>query len=112
MCAATVVYYIKQLFSKEPLIEICDAYFYDRSSAISVGKIAWEDMKNVCVRSGFLNIELKNPDRYFEKMNRIQRILIKWNSKLGYGAVCISTQRFQKQKAEFLEEFGKRKSID
>ena len=111
VCAAATVYCIKQLFSKEPLIEICDAYFYDRSSAISVGKIAWEDMKNVYVRSGFLNIELKNPDTYFEKMNRIQRMLIKGNAKLGYGVICISTQRFEKQRKEFLEEFSKRKPI-
>ena len=34
------VWFFKQMFSKKPLIEICDEYFYDHSSAISLGKIA------------------------------------------------------------------------
>ena len=108
LCTICAVYCCKQLFSKTPLIEICDEYFYDRSSAISLGKIAWEDMEKAYVLGGFLNIQLKNPDTYISKMNCYQRMMIHANAKLGYGDVCISTQRFQKSKVEFFEEFSKR----
>lgn len=33
------IYLFKQIFSKEPLVQICDEYFYDNSSAIALGKI-------------------------------------------------------------------------
>ena len=45
--AAGGVYLFKQMFSKKPLIEICDEYFYDNSSAISLGKIDWSEMESV-----------------------------------------------------------------
>ena len=111
-CVLGEVYFWSQLFSKEPLVEICDEYFYDNSSAISLGKIAWSDMERAYIKSGFLNIELKNPEVYFAKKNFIQMRMIKGNLKLGYGHICISTQRFKKQGEEFLSEFSKRKFIE
>lgn len=94
------------------MIEICDDYFYDKSSAISLGKIAWYDMEKVYVKGGFLNIILKNPDKYFGKKNWFQRLMIKGNLKLGYGDACIGAERFKKDAKRFEEEFTKRKTID
>ena len=118
LCAASMVvtlactvYFVKQFFSKEPLIEICDDYLFDNSSAISLGKIKWEDMERAYIKSNFLNIKLKNPGVYFHDKNWFQMLFIKINLKLGYGDVCISAQGFQKQGKEFLEEFNKRKTI-
>ena len=105
------IYLIKQIYSKEPLIEICDEYFYDNSSAISLGKIAWSDMEQAYIKGGFLNIKLKNPEQYFKKKNWFQMLMIKGNHKLGYEDVCISWQRFQKDKEKFLDEFSKRMTI-
>ena len=110
--AAGGVYLFKQIFSKEPLIEICDEYLYDNSSAISLGKIAWTEMDRVYIKGGFLNIELKNPDLYFKNKNWLQMLMIKSNHRLGYGDVCISPERFKKEHANFLEEFCKRRKID
>ena len=106
------IYLFKQIFSKEPLIEICDEYFYDNSSAISLGKIAWSEMDRVYIKSGFLNIKLKNPEPYFKSKNRLQMLMIKGNYKLGYGDVCISPERFKKYSTQFLDEFSKRCAID
>ena len=106
------VYLFKQIFSKEPLIEICDEYFYDNSSAISLGKIDWSEMESVYIKGGFLNIKLKNPDPYFENKNWLQMLMIKGNYRLGYGDVCISPERFKKDSANFLNEFTKRRKID
>ena len=110
--AAGAVYLFKQIFSKEPLIEICDEYFYDNSSAISLGKIDWSEMESVYIKGGFLNIKLKNPDPYFENKNWLQMLMIKGNHRLGYGDVCISPERFKKDKENFLNEFTKRREID
>ena len=110
--AAGGVYLFKQIFSKKPLIEICDEYFYDNSSAISLGRIDWSEMKRVYMKGGFLNIELKNPDPYFKNKNLLQMLIIKSNYRLGYGDVCISPERFKADKENFLNEFTKRRAID
>lgn len=110
--AAGGVYLFKQIFSKKPLIEICDEYFLDNSSAISVGKIAWSDMERVFVQGGFLTIKLKNPEQYLQNMNWLQMLMIKSNYRLGYGDVCISPERFKKDRDNFLKEFTKRRAID
>ncbi len=110
--AAGGVYLFKQMFSKEPLIEICDEYFYDNSSAISLGKIDWSEMERVYIKGGVLNIKLKNPEPYLKKKNWLQIRMIKGNYRLGYGDVCISPERFKKDGANFLEEFSKRRAID
>ena len=110
--AAGGVYLFKQIFSKESLIEICDEYFYDNSSAISLGKIDWSEMERVYIKGGFLNIKLKNPEPYFKNKNWLQMLMIKGNYRLGYGDVCISPERFKKDGAKFLEEFSKRRAID
>ena len=110
--AAGGVYLFKQIFSKEPLIEICDEYFYDNSSAISLGKIDWLEMERVYIKGGFLNIKLKNPEQYFENKNWLQMLMIKGNHRLGYGDVCISPVRFKKDEENFLNEFTKRRTID
>ena len=106
------VYLFKQIFSKEPLIEICDEYFYDNSSAISLGKIDWEDMERVYILGGFLNIKLKKPEQYFQNKNWLQMLMINGNHRLGYGDVCISSERFKKDRKNFLNEFTKRRAID
>ena len=106
------IYLFKQLFSKEPLIEICDEYFHDNSSAISLGKIDWSEMERVYIKGGFLNIKLKDPEPYLRKKNWLQMLMIKGNYKLGYGDVCISPERFKKEVESFIDEFSKRRAID
>ena len=111
-CLWGEIYFVRQMFSKEPLVEICDEYFYDNSSAISLGKIKWDDMEIAYVKGGFLNIKLKDPELYFKRKNKLQLMLIKSNIKLGYGDACISPQRLKNKSKVFLDEFAKRKSID
>ena len=100
------------MLSKGPLIEICDEYFYDNSSAISLGKIDWSEMERVYIKGGFLNIKLKNPEPYLRKKNWLQMLMIKGNYRLGYGDVCISPERFKKEAESFIDEFSKRRVID
>lgn len=106
------IYLFKQIFSKNPLVEICDEYFYDNSSAISLGKIDWSEMERVYIKGGFLNIKLKNPEPYFKNKNWLQMLMVKGNYRLGYGDVCISPERFKKEASNFIDEFSKRRAID
>ena len=110
--ALCTLYFIRQLFVKEPLIEICDDYLFDNSSAVSLGKINWDDIERAYIKGGFLNIKLKNPGVYFHDKNWIQMLLIKANLKLGYGDVCISAQTLQKDAKAFFEEVNKRVTIE
>jgi hypothetical protein len=111
-CRRGDIYLFKQIFSKEPLIQICDEYFYDNSSTISLGKIAWSEMERVYIKGGFLNITLKDLRPYLAKKKRLQLLMIKANHKLGYGDVCISPERFKKESESFIDEFSKRRAIE
>ncbi len=108
----TQVYLIKEIFSKKLIIEICDEYFYDNSSASSFGKIAWSDMERAYMSGPFLNIKLKNPDAYLEKKKGLAKKMLQANSGMGFGDVCISTIRFKKNAQQFLIEFNKRMVIE
>ena len=104
-CLLCAIYYVIQLFSKEPLIEICDSYFYDHSSAVSVGKIRWQDIRAAYVKGAFFVLELKMPDQYLHRLNAWQRFLVKTNKKMKYGDICISPERFKDRANEFLTVF-------
>ena len=69
-------------------------------------------MERVYIKNSFFYIELKNSEQYFEKKNWLQMRMIKANLKLGYGDVCISSQRFKKDAEKFVDEFSKRMKID
>ena len=101
-------YFFKKLFSNEPLIEICDEYFWDNSSAISFGRIEWSDIEKVYLKGFFFVIKLKNPAQYLSKMNKLQLFFIKTNKKMGFDEVCISAEHLKKDWATFIEEFNKR----
>ena len=75
------IYLFKQLFSKEPLIEICDEYFYDNSSAISLGKIDWSEMERVYIKGGFLNIKLKKVFEFLAEGNKVKISVMTKGSK-------------------------------
>jgi len=106
------IYLVKEIFSTKIMIEICDEYFYDNSSAISVGKIAWTDMVSARMQDGFLVIALRNPEEYIARKGKISKLFIQGNLQLGYDVVCISTNRFKICESEFFEEFNKRMTIE
>ena len=96
------------------VIKLCDVIKGHHSlvtqlerSATSIGA-----MERVYIKGGFLNIELKNPELYFEKKNWLQIRMIKGNLRLGYGDACISSERFKKEWKIFFDEFDKRMKIE
>ena len=103
-----VVYFIKQLFSDNYLIEITDTALIDHSSAISVGEIPFSQIERAYIKDQFLVIQTKDPDMFLSRLGPFARLLAKNNKKLGYDAICISPLRFQKQAFEFLSALNKK----
>ena len=103
-----VVYFIKQLFSDNYLIEITDTALIDHSSAISVGEIPFSQIERAYIKDQFLVIQTKDPDMFLSRLGPAARLLAKSNKKLGYDTICISPLRFQKQAFEFLSALNKK----
>ena len=103
-----IVYFIKQLFSNQCLIEINDTALIDHSSAISVGEIPFDQMKRVYIKNTFLVIETKAPEMFLSRLGPVARLLARSNKKLGYDVICISPQRFKKQSFEFLSSLSEK----
>ncbi len=102
---------IKSMFSKKPILEITDKALTDHSSATSLGEILWDDIERVYVKGRFLVIVLKDPQKYFERIKGLKRLLIKLNKKLGYDYVCISPMAWKDQIYEVLCKIDERKPI-
>ncbi|MBQ7364075.1 MAG: hypothetical protein IJW46_00560 [Clostridia bacterium] len=98
-------YYVRELFSSDVLIEICDDYFYDHSSAIAIGKVRWEDIEDAYIKGAYFTVVLKHPEKYLEGFGTIRRLLVRINKKMKYGDICISPDRFREEAAEFLRVF-------
>lgn len=105
---ATLIWFIKELFSDKILIEIDDEALTDNSSAISLGRIPWADMEYAYLKGTYLVIRLKHPAKYVERKGAIVRFLIRMSVRMGYDAVCISPVRFRHQGKEFFEKFKER----
>ena len=80
-----LILFMKKLISKEPIIEICDDYFYDNANPLSLGKISWSDIKYAAIEGQFFTIYVKDRDAYLKKANLLKRLLIKMNIKQGLG---------------------------
>lgn len=107
-----IIFFIKTLANKKPIIEIDEGGFTDNSSIISLGAIPWSDMERVYLKDMFFTIVLKNPDEYLRRAGVIKRLFIKWNLKMGYGHVCISPVLISHEIKGFLYSFAKHKNIE
>ncbi|UUF13223.1 MULTISPECIES: STM3941 family protein [Flavobacterium] len=85
----------KKLFDKKPVVVIDAIGIIDNSSAVSLGRILWEDIDAIkeitVVNQKFIKIYLKNPEDYISKeTNVIKRNMIKMNLKQSGSPVSIS----------------------
>jgi hypothetical protein len=110
--ALAIVFFIKTLARKKPIIEIDEMGLTDNSSIISLGFIPWSDMERACLQGAFFTISLKQPEEYLRRAGAIKRLLIKSNLKMGYGQVCISPILISHKIKEFLYAFAEYHSIE
>lgn len=107
-----LVFFAKMLISNEPLIEICDEYFYDNANLLSQGKISWSDMSYAAIKGQYFTIYVKDRDAYLKKANFFQRLLIKMNIKQGLGEIVITPALFDASPMEFFRAFNSHFEID
>ena len=107
-----LVFFAKTLISNEPLIEICDEYFYDNTNLLSQGKISWSDMSYADIKGQYFTIYVKDRDAYLKKANFFQRLLIKMNIRQGLGEIVITPALFDASPMEFFRAFNSHFEID
>lgn len=107
-----LVFFVKMLISNEPLIEICDEYFYDNANLLSQGKISWSDMSYAAIQGMYFTIYLKDRDAYLKKANFFKKLLIKINIKQGLGEIVITPALFDASPMEFFRAFNSHLEID
>lgn len=109
---SVVIFFIKTLLTKKPIIEISPTGLNDNSSIISLGFIPWSDMERAYLKGMFFTINLKAPEEYLRRVGTLKRIFIKWNLRMGYGQVCISPILISHKIKEFLYAFAEYKSVE
>jgi hypothetical protein len=107
-----LVFFAKMLISNEPLIEICDEYFYDNANVLSQGRISWSDMSYAAIEGQYFTIYVKDRDAYLKKANFFKRMLIKMNIKQGLGEIVITPALFDVSPMEFFRAFNSHFEID
>lgn len=88
---------VTTLFPK-PLLILDDHGLLDQSSIFSVGFIPWSDITRVyptvVSKQRFLSVELKEPDRYLEKLTGWKHLMMKMNLQVGHAPIKIIQNMF------------------
>lgn len=110
----------KKLFDKKPAVVIDTIGILDNSSAVSLGRILWEDIVAISEKTfanqKFIIIYLKNPEDYISKeTNVIKRNMIKMNLKQSGSPVSISVNglkiSFNELKNILIQKFEEIQSV-
>ncbi len=112
MSISAFIFFVKKLFSDKPIIEVCDEYFYDDATMLSLGRIPWSDIKYATIEGPYFTIFLKDRDAYLAKANPLKMMLIKSNIKQGLGEISITAALFGTPALEFFRAFNSHFEID
>jgi len=114
-----LLFYARKMFDKTPGLIVNDKGIYDNASGISVGFIPWNDIveikETVVINQSFVNIVVKNPDKYIETQKNIfKRKLVQINynffgTVIAIPSVSINSE-FNDLKRILQQEFEKHKN--
>ena len=114
-----LLFYARKMFDKTPGLIVNDKGIYDNASGISVGFIPWNDIveikETVVINQSFVNIVVKNPDKYIETQKNIFKrklVQINYNSfgtVIAIPSVSINSE-FNDLKRILQQEFEKHKN--
>lgn len=94
-CGACGLFGIKKLFDSSPGLILNQEGIIDNSSGVAVGKILWSDIlsieKTQIGRQKFVSVIVKDPEKYANYGNFIQRFTNKANMKLCSTPINISS---------------------
>ena len=84
-----------KLFDTQPRLVLDSVGIIDRSSAVSVGRIPWQDIRKIDItqveRQKFLTFYVIEPQRYVQRGNFLQRQMNALNYKLYGSPIQISS---------------------
>ena len=86
-----VIYAVIKAVQNKPTLIIDNSGMTDNSTLNSIGRIQWDEIKNIEIRSGintrFLCFDFFDENRVLSKTNLFKRILMKSNKK-KLGTIC------------------------
>ncbi len=103
-----MIYYLKNIFDKNPILNINEKGLTDRSNVNNfLGTIKWYDIERthlVPYMNGlyFICIHLKKPEKYFKKKGLFSKMTIK-KKKGAYGHLNISSMYFKNEVSQVYE---------
>lgn len=101
---------LRKLVSKSAGSILSREGFDDRFTALSAGFIPWTEVLTInstqYARQTFISINLKDPDRYLAKANRLQQIAICKNMDLVGAPVNIYVNALRINSEDLLESFN------
>ena len=106
-----LIFIAKRLFNPKDILIINENGIMDNSTAISLGFIAWSEIKSMYKKKmftqEFLCIDILNYEERIKGMLFIKRLLIKANKKMGYSPISITLQSTKHTVDEVLEVINK-----
>ena len=88
------IYFIRRMKKNKEMLIINNKGITDKISAISLGFIPWEEIEDAyiggSVGNEFIELKIKNEEKYLKNLPFFKKLLINANKKMGYEIVCIT----------------------
>jgi len=110
---------VKKLFDNKPGLIINEKGITDNTNSSSIGLIKWSDITKISqkkvVSTKFLLVEIRNPEEYIEKANRLKKLTLRQNLNT-YGTPITLTSlglqcSFEELERLILESYNQSKQI-
>lgn len=88
------IFFIKRMKKNKEMLIINNKGITDKTSAISLGFIPWEEIEDAYIGSSvgneFIELKIRNEEKYLKNLPFLKKLLINANKKMGYEIVCIT----------------------
>ena len=102
---AGIPIFIWQILDARPRLIIDEQGVLDRT--LGVGSIAWSDVEAAYMRSisgnDFICLELKNPEKYMQKLSNVKRAMASANRNLGFTDFSLNLSGVDAKTEEIFE---------
>ncbi len=103
------LFFFRKLFDKQPGLVFTNLGIVDNASAVSAGFIPWSEVLGSEIfemqRQKMLIIMVKDPEKYVDRGNAVQRTLNKANYKMCGSPITISANALKINFSELLDLF-------
>lgn len=94
-----LIYLLGRLSDHSPGLLINSQGIFDRSSAVAVGLIPWEEITDLSVKTArgqsFLTIHVRHPERFTNEGSWLKRMLLRGNQRFYGSPIYISSNTLE-----------------